>query len=68
MVFGRIIIQELVTYSNVFANWVRAARIDGIGCEGVAATQTELFVINDTWKVLSTENSHCRFHRIQTHL
>jgi len=48
MAFVRIITQEFVTYSNVFTNWVRATRIDGIGCEGVAATQTELFVINGT--------------------
>jgi len=48
MAFVRIITQELVTYSNVFTNWVRATRIDGIGCEGVAATQTELFLTNDT--------------------
>jgi len=52
MVFVRTITRELVTYSNIFANWVRATRIDGIGCEGVAATQTELFVINDTRRVL----------------
>jgi len=38
MAFVRIITQELVTYSNVFTNWVRATRIDGIRCEGVAAT------------------------------
>jgi len=48
LAFVRIITQELVTYSNVFTNWVRATRIDGIGCEGVAATQTELFLTNDT--------------------
>jgi len=48
MAFVRIITQVFATYSNVFTNWVRATRIDGIGCEGVAATQTELFVINGT--------------------
>ena len=66
---SRTITQELVTHSSVFANWVRAARIDRVRRKGVAAAQTELFIIHGAWTlILPTGNSRCRFHKIQTRL